>query len=163
MQAVFEGQKDAMRNLLKGALIVVLDYMKKIIEAASLKALADAILLFNPGVIAKNLAILTSIEAAFAGLRAGVTAFATGGLVTSPTLALVGEAGAEYIGPKRKFEDELRNEYKRGVMEGDKRSHTLLEGVRSELANVSAILLNQPRAIGRETGRALGTIAREAV
>lgn len=53
-----------------------------------------------PGILAQTAATL----AIFEGLKAGIRALATGGIVTRPTLALIGEAGPEAVVP-------LKDEY----------------------------------------------------
>lgn len=170
IQAVFEGQQGAMRNLLKGSLLIVLDYMKQIIQAANLKALADAILLFNPAQIAKNFAFLAGIEAAFAALRSGVTAFEKGGIVTGPTMALIGEnirkSGPEAVLPLNHLPKMLvapltKALAAQGGVGG--MSDKLLQGLNDRIDRMDARIASLAPAIGIETGRAVASIARGKV
>jgi len=54
-------------------------------------------------IVAENTAARAQAEAQLAALRAPVQAMASGGVVTKPTIAMIGEAGPEYVIPARKL------------------------------------------------------------
>jgi hypothetical protein len=96
---------DTFRDVLKALLNDVLDYLSAKIIAAEVSALIDGILSFNPAVIAKNLALLGAAYGSFSDLRGKINSFADGGIVSSPTLAIVGDSkrGPEIIAPQQDF------------------------------------------------------------
>jgi len=97
-----KGIADAMKEALKGALLILLDYLRQQIYIAWLSAAAETII--TMGLSAAQLAKVATIEAGYHALKGGILAMAEGGIVTKPTLALIGEAGPEKVIPLDKEE-----------------------------------------------------------
>lgn len=104
-QAFVEGLKgevDSWKKFLKSMLIVTLDMLEQYMVLAKLKTILDGVI--NPLAALRDSWKLVMAFAAFEAAKAGVAAFEFGGIVTQPTLALVGEAGQpEIIAPQRDF------------------------------------------------------------
>lgn len=95
--------KDGLQGVLKGLVGLMADFIvqfgKSLIEAATLRIIAEKTLLANP-----YLALAAGIGAVAIGtaLKNSMPAFATGGVVKGETIAMLGDnpSGVEYIIPK---------------------------------------------------------------
>lgn len=112
------GGADGFQNALKGFAIILADGLKqigiKLIEVGGIMQVAQkalAALYANPplaiaagiGLIALSQVLRNSVS------KTGAHAFAEGGIVTQPTLGLVGESGAEAIIPLHKLDSMMKN------------------------------------------------------
>ena len=172
IQSAFEGNLDGVRNALRNILLMIVDAIERQVLAAKVAAIANAIIssIANPfasiGAIAKQMPGLIALEALFAGLRASITKFETGGVIGQPTLALIGEnvaaSGREIVAPEKHFKawatEVLLPHLTAGPSGADTKAHKLLEGVNSRLDRLEAAL--NPRKMGREMGRQLSMQAR---
>lgn len=142
LQAAFEGSLSGLKESLKAALLMILDAVKLELQAASIASVARGLITGGLSAL-KDLPQLLAIEALFAGLRASVTAFETGGVADRPTLALLGESiatsGPEIVAPERHFKkwatDVLLPHLDANARGGglDDESKGLLRGVREDL------------------------------
>jgi len=105
------GVEEGWKNVLKRMLFIVIDAIEQLVLLAKIKRAVEDIGLgqggiFNPANWAKfaaNNAFLLAQLAALEVARGAVAAMAKGGIVTSPTLSLIGEAGPEAVIPLSKL------------------------------------------------------------
>ena len=93
-------------------LLAIIGILEKKLRAAYLSSLLDSIINFTS--FLKNAPLIAAAEAGIAALKSVVMAMAEGGVVTRPTLALIGEGTRfgsfqpEVVAPAQKFEDFAR-------------------------------------------------------
>ena len=120
LEAAFKGEEGGLREFFKSVLLGVIDLVQGLLLAAVAAAELKGVLTM----FASLAGDFTAIAAATVGLqtlRAFVaTAFAEGGVVTRPTLALIGERGeTELVVPQGKLERFLREQLLPEVMRSE--------------------------------------------
>lgn len=99
-----QNRTNAWKDALKTFLIAAIDAVERYLVLAKIKSLLDAVV--NPFAALKNVAPLILAAAGLETLKAQISAMAQGGIVTQPTLALLGESAAtrpEIVAPERDF------------------------------------------------------------
>ncbi len=100
---------DKWKEVGKQMLLGLVDILEAKLVAAEVSALIDSIV--NWATFAKNAPLIAAAHTGMAALRGAIMAMAEGGVVTQPTLAIIGErkvAGSympEVVAPQDKFED----------------------------------------------------------
>lgn len=94
-----EEGKLSFKTFAKAAVDSIGDVIRALIQQAVARVIANSVLAGGPVGLALAAAAGAAASGIFKGLISRVTPFAEGGLVTGPTLGLVGEAGPELIIP----------------------------------------------------------------
>jgi len=116
-EAAFSGEADGFREFLKSILLGLIDLVQGMLLAAAAGAELKGVLSWFT-TLSGDFAAIATATVALQALRAMVaTKFADGGLVTRPTLALIGEAGEpEIVAPRRTLMQVMRTDIIPDVM-----------------------------------------------
>ncbi len=115
-----------MRNFWKTLLVEILDYIERKFVLAKLNSLIEAALTGGAS-LAKDIPLLATAAGALEAAKAFISSYAEGGVVTRPTLALLGDrviAGRvepEIVAPQQKFEQFASRLLGTGATEGSTR------------------------------------------
>lgn len=93
--------KDLIKEGFKTVLIAIADALDKMYIGANLATLIEWII--NPAIGIVNTGKLLAAKLGIEAFKGMVKAFATGGIISQPTLALMGESGTEVVAPKQDF------------------------------------------------------------
>lgn len=86
----------------KSVLLATIDYLNVKLVLKQVETMIDSIGTLGLSAL-KDLPLILAAATALGAARGLVSSFATGGLITQPTLALMGEAGTELVAPKQDF------------------------------------------------------------
>ena len=101
---ILSGQQGGFKQLFKAILLETLTFIQHEFILARIHAILQGV--FSGGLsLLRDLPALLAVGGLIETAKAGVRAFAEGGLVTRPTLGLVGENGPEIIAPVDQFKD----------------------------------------------------------
>lgn len=97
----FKSMAQRVKEGFKIVLIAIADAIDKMYIGMSLYQLIEAFI--NPASLIVGAGKLLAMKVGIEAFKGIVNSFATGGLITQPTLALMGEAGTELVAPKQDF------------------------------------------------------------
>jgi len=97
----FEKMKNMLKEGFKTILLAIADALDKMFIGISLSTILEAII--NPAKGIVNTGRLLAAKLGIEAFKGVVKAFSVGGIITQPTIALMGEKGAEVVAPKQDF------------------------------------------------------------
>ena len=97
----FEKMKNMLKEGFKTILLAIADALDKMFIGISLSTILEAII--NPAMGIVNTGRLLAAKLGIEAFKGMIKAFSVGGIITQPTIALMGEKGAEVVAPKQDF------------------------------------------------------------
>lgn len=136
LKAIFQGIATFIEEIFKGIINFIIRQLNKVIDAANwvikqLNKISFSLPSWIPGLGGKSFGINLS-------LLSHIPQLADGGIVTSPTLALIGEAGPEAVVPLSRMDSQMAE------IDYDRLAIALAEHARPIVNNQSTIIAQEP-------------------